>query len=71
MCDVDGLKLVNDTLGHAAGDDLLRAAAWVLRRSLREQDLLFRIGGDEFVAFLPDMEEDGIAGVQQRIANVI
>lgn len=71
VCDVDGLKLVNDTLGHAAGDDLLRAAAWVLRRSLREQDLLFRIGGDEFVAFLPDMEEDGIAGVQQRIANVI
>lgn len=71
VCDVDGLKLVNDTLGHAAGDDLPRAAAWVPRRSLREQDLLFRIGGDEFVAFLPDMEENGIAGVQQRIASVI
>ena len=71
VCDVDGLKLVNDTLGHAAGDELLRAAAWVLRRSLREQDLLFRIGGDEFVAFLPDMEESGIGGVQKRIDGVI
>ncbi len=71
VCDVDGLKLVNDTLGHAAGDDLLRSVAWVLRRSLREQDLLFRIGGDEFVAFLPEMEEGGVSGVQQRIVNVV
>ena len=71
VCDVDGLKLVNDTLGHAAGDDLLRSVAWVLRRSLREQDLLFRIGGDEFVAFLPEMEESGVSGVQQRIDHVV
>ena len=71
VCDVDGLKLINDTLGHAAGDELLRAAAWVLRRSLREQDLLFRIGGDEFVAFLPEMEEGSAAEVQKRIDGVM
>ena len=43
-------------MGHAAGDELLRAAAWVLRRSLRERDVLFRIGGDEFVILLRDEE---------------
>lgn len=52
--DIDGLKLVNDQLGHAAGDQLIRDAAAVLRESLRETDVLARFGGDEFVAFVLD-----------------
>ncbi len=48
--DVDGLKQVNDRLGHAAGDALLVAAAETLRATFREGDVLARIGGDEFVA---------------------
>jgi len=52
--DIDGLKLVNDQLGHAAGDQLIRDAAAVLRESLRESDVLARFGGDEFVAFALD-----------------
>jgi len=52
--DIDGLKLVNDKLGHAAGDRLIRDAAAVLRESLRDSDVLARFGGDEFVAFVLD-----------------
>jgi len=52
--DIDGLKLVNDQLGHAAGDALIRDAAAVLRESLRDSDVLARFGGDEFVAFVLD-----------------
>lgn len=48
MCDVDGLKIVNDFLGHHAGDKLLTAAGEVLRQSCREEDAICRIGGDEF-----------------------
>jgi diguanylate cyclase (GGDEF)-like protein len=52
--DVDGLKAINDSLGHAAGDDLLRDVGRQIRRSLRSYDLLVRYGGDEFVCVLSD-----------------
>lgn len=68
LIDLDDFKLVNDRLGHGAGDDTLRrtAAAWgaVLRRG----DLLGRHGGDEFVLLMPDTTEEGGAEVLSRLA---
>lgn len=52
VCDIDGLKLINDTLGHDAGDLLLKAATIVIKDSFREDDIIARIGGDEFAVLL-------------------
>ena len=55
--DLDGFKLVNDTLGHAIGDQLLKKVAARLRESIREADMLFRMGGDEFALVLSDLPD--------------
>lgn len=54
--DIDGLKVVNDSLGHAGGDGLLRAFAQALRAHFRDEDRVYRVGGDEFVAILPHLD---------------
>lgn len=54
MYDVNGLKLVNDSFGHEAGDELLKKTAFVIKKGCREGDFVARIGGDEFVAVLPN-----------------
>ena len=70
-CDVDGLKLVNDTLGHDQGDRLLAAAARVIRESFREGDLVARIGGDEFSVILPNTTEPSVECACQRIQETV
>lgn len=52
MADVNGLKLVNDSFGHAAGDDLLKKVAQVISSGCRSEDIVARLGGDEFVLVL-------------------
>lgn len=62
MIDVDNLKTINDEMGHAAGDVVIRAAANAVRMLIRADDLLFRWGGDEFVAIMPNMALENIEG---------
>jgi diguanylate cyclase (GGDEF)-like protein len=57
VLDVDGLKSINDTLGHAVGDDAIRAVASAIRSVIRADDLLFRWGGDEFLVLLVGLKE--------------
>ena len=68
---MDGLKLVNDTLGHDQGDNLLVAAARVIRDSFREGDLVARIGGDEFSVVLPNTTEAAVENACQRIQESV
>lgn len=67
VCDVDELKIVNDTLGHAFGDALIVAAATALRRACRIGDRVARIGGDEFVILLPEADSLVVEKVSQEI----
>ena len=53
ICDVDGLKLINDCMGHESGDSLLSTAAQIMKNVFRENDIVARIGGDEFAILLP------------------
>ncbi|MFN8225023.1 MAG: EAL domain-containing protein [Gaiellales bacterium] len=66
--DLDRFKVVNDSLGHQAGDELLIEAAARIRAAARERDLVARIGGDEFVVMCPDQRDD--QGLQ-RVAESI
>lgn len=73
MFDVDGLKLINDSMGHHKGDELLKAAAAVIGSVFRSSDAVSRIGGDEFAVILPkttsDAAEDAVTRTEQAIIN--
>lgn len=65
--DVDGLKAINDTRGHAAGDEVLRQVVAVVKEVVRDYDLIIRYGGDEFICGLLDLDLDKAAN---RFANL-
>ncbi|WP_217697982.1 putative bifunctional diguanylate cyclase/phosphodiesterase [Thioalkalivibrio denitrificans] len=69
--DLDQFKIVNDTSGHVAGDELLRQAADLLRRSIREHDLLARLGGDEFAIILQDCDLGGAARISEKLRKAL
>lgn len=74
LVDVDHMKVINDTAGHAAGDDALRHVARALRSLIRADDLLFRWGGDEFLVILEtvglEQAAARMAGLHERLAEV-
>jgi diguanylate cyclase (GGDEF)-like protein len=71
MLDLDSLKLVNDTFGHAAGDEALKHLASVMRANIRDTDIPCRYGGDEFMILMPEADRNAIQAVGRRIAESI
>ncbi len=69
VCDVDGLKLVNDAFGHVAGDTLLIAAAEILKNTCEEKDIAIRTGGDEFSVFFPRTSNVEIEAIFNEISS--
>ena len=71
LLDIDHFKRINDDLGHGTGDAVLRAVAHTIRTHLRKLDVLFRIGGEEFLVLLPDMGQDGATGAAEKLRAAI
>lgn len=69
--DIDRFKAINDSRGHLAGSQALKEVADLLRQSVREADILFRYGGDEFTGFLAETDAEGAAIVAERIRRNI
>ena len=71
ILDIDHFKRINDTFGHAAGDEVLRRVVGVVGGSLRQHDTLGRIGGEEFCVLLPETSRDKAAQVAERLRDDI
>ncbi len=68
FCDLDRFKVINDTLGHDIGDEVLKEVAQRLKQSVREEDTVARLGGDEFIIMLPELSSPGGA---RKVADKI
>ncbi len=69
MADVNGLKLINDSFGHKAGDNLLKKVAQILQKGCREGDILSRVSGDEFILLLPNTTGSEAENIVKRIKD--
>lgn len=69
FADLNGMKRINDTLGHDVGDLAIQATADLLRLSFRDADVIARLGGDEFVIFAPDAAPSAIPALRSRVAS--
>jgi diguanylate cyclase (GGDEF)-like protein/putative nucleotidyltransferase with HDIG domain len=70
MCDVNGLKLVNDSFGHDVGDALLKKTARIIQSVCREEDIVARVGGDEFIVALPQTTAEETLRIANRIKEL-
>jgi diguanylate cyclase (GGDEF)-like protein len=71
VIDVDNFKKLNDTLGHGAGDQLLRDLGQLIRSSVRTTDMYFRLGGDEFVVLMPAADEQAASTLADRLVKLM
>jgi diguanylate cyclase (GGDEF)-like protein len=71
VLDLDGFKRVNDTFGHERGDAVLRDAAYEIRKSLRSFELVYRIGGEEFLVLLPGVDLTAALDVAERVRHSV
>jgi diguanylate cyclase (GGDEF)-like protein len=71
MGDLDHFKKLNDTLGHAAGDDLLRSVGQIIRSTVRGEDVPFRFGGDEFLIIMPGSTIEQGRALAGRLSSLI
>ena len=71
VCDIDEFKAINDTHGHEVGDAVLRDVAYEMRKGLRSFELVYRLGGEEFLIVLPGIDLDGGHEVAERIRTAV
>ncbi|WP_073235040.1 EAL domain-containing protein [Desulforamulus putei] len=71
LIDIDNFKLVNDTLGHTAGDELLVQFTEILQKNIREGDFAARFGGDEFAIIIEGIEKNEVLDMADRIRNAV
>ena len=71
MSDIDGLKKVNDQYGHAKGDEYIKVVAEEIKKAVRSEDILARVGGDEFAILLPKTDQGEVEKIEQRIQRNI
>jgi diguanylate cyclase (GGDEF)-like protein len=71
MIDVDHFKPLNDTLGHAAGDELLKSIGQLIKSTIRDCDMGFRCGGDEFVILMPNGDGRSAESLQKRLGTLV
>lgn len=71
VCDLDNLKLVNDTYGHKAGDQIIKQTATLLSSCFRSADIVARLGGDEFAVIIPNLDVDKVEQIIQRLRDRI
>ncbi len=69
MVDINGLKKVNDTIGHEAGDELILTVTQVIKKIIRDTDDIFRFGGDEFIILFNNSDYENAEGIWSRVVE--
>ena len=67
FADIDNMKMINDQYGHSEGDQAIRATVSILKRAFRSDDIIARMGGDEFVVLAKQLSENNVSSVRERI----
>ncbi|MCG9968227.1 diguanylate cyclase [Pelotomaculum terephthalicicum JT] len=71
LMDLDRFKLLNDTHGHLTGDDVLRDVVEIIKKALRKSDIMARFGGDEFIIYIPQVDNEGAVVLANRIKSMV